>query len=104
MELERRVRVGVHHWRVPRGSVGGGIGQDHRPPKHASLHLPRRHILSAIYRPLSADVRLLPVAYPYQAVYTGRNVARGIGCCGGKRVAGMGVSQVLRHTGKALAY
>ena len=58
---ERNLRCRLRHRPLSGDRLAGGFGQDHRPDNHAGLQIPGRHLLSALYGPLSLHIPLLCV-------------------------------------------
>ena len=76
--------------------------RNHRHSLNAHLPLPWRHIIPALHRPLSSDIRFLYVAHQDTPIHAVRDLASGIGCGDRQHHPGMAVPQAVRYAGKKM--
>lgn len=76
--------------------------RNHRHSLNAHLPLPWRHIIPALHRPLSSDVRILYVAHQDAPIHAVRDLARCIGRSDCQHHPGMAVPQAVRYAGKKM--
>ena len=76
--------------------------RNHRHSLNAHLPLPWRHIIPALHRPLSSDVRFLYVAHQDTPIHAVRDLARGSDRSDRQHHSGMALPQAVRLSDKKM--
>ena len=92
---ERSVRSVLHLPRVPAAGVAGRFRKDYRQTFHPDMPVCRRHLLSALCRPLPRDVPVLLLADRTQILYVRRSVAHGSHRLCRQHLAGLALPETL---------